>query len=255
MKFLIQKIGGKIVHDFTFALLQCKDYYHWLGEELILFFNEDINFEKFASEMNPQEWIPVGSVEYVSEYIKKFYPDSVEALRPLNVPEVLFPFADRPMANVYCKDDFHKFTDRIPDFRKTKPDIYCKSLDTIKDPFNGPMYYEYDASDFRHYQVSPVIEIASEWRVFVFRGSLLDCRRYSGDIFAYPDPKEINKMITAYGDKAPVAYTLDVAVTPQRKTVVIECHRFFSCGLYGFSDLQKYPIMLSQAWFEMKNTK
>ena len=32
-------------------------------------------------------------------------------------------------------------------------------------------------------------------------------------------------------------------------------HRFFSCGLYGFCEHNKYPVMLSQEWFEMKNIK
>ena len=62
-------------------------------------------------------------------------------------------------------------------------------------------------------------------------------------------------MVKVYDAAAPVAYTLDVAVTPEGKTVVIECHRFFSCGLYGFSDIAKYPKMLSQAWFQMKTMK
>lgn len=33
MKFLVQKIDRKIVHDFAFELTQAEDYYKWLGKE------------------------------------------------------------------------------------------------------------------------------------------------------------------------------------------------------------------------------
>ena len=49
-------------------------------------------------------------------------------------------------------------------------------------------------------------------------------------------------------------YTLDVGINSE-KTFVIECHRFFSCGLYGYCDHNTIPIMFSQAWYEMKNLK
>ena len=59
------------------------------------------------------------------------------------------------------------------------------------------------------------------------------------------------RLVKAYGEAAPKAWTLDVAVTTDSKTVVLECHRFFSCGLYGFSDLRRIPKMYSQTWYEM----
>ena len=58
-------------------------------------------------------------------------------------------------------------------------------------------------------------------------------------------------MIETYKPEAPVAYTLDIGVEKYRGTFIIECHRFFSCGLYGFSDHRRYPKMLSQEWAEI----
>lgn len=49
---------------------------------------------------------------------------------------------------------------------------------------------------------------------------------------------------------------LFLAQTIDHKVVhdsVVECHRFFSCGLYGFNDPAVLPYMFSQAWFEIKN--
>lgn len=43
--------------------------------------------------------------------------------------------------------------------------------------------------------------------------------------------------------EAPEAYTIDVGVTSDGNTVLIEVHDFFSCGLYGFDDAKNLPNM------------
>ena len=253
MTFLCQTYGGKVIHDFVFELLQAETYAIWRGETFGIIFHEGTDFTDLRPR--PDELTPVGSVEFVSEFLRAFHPKAEEALRPLNVPERLFPFAGRRITDIRNRDDFLRFRDGIPGFQIMRPDLYRKSNDKIKNDLNGLVSYPYDATDFRSSQVSEVIDIVSEWRAFVFRGEIRDLRNYSGDFTVFPDPERIRAMTDAYGDKAPVAYTLDVAVTAGGETVVIECHRFFSCGLYGFSDHKLIPYMLSQEWFEMRNTR
>lgn len=242
MNFLVQTINKCYVYDFAFELTRSRDYYDWMGEKLTLRKCEDIDFDKIK---NPDRYVPVGSVQFVSAYLNKFYPEAKKGLEPLNVPEVLFPFAGRTIANIHTPDDLKLFNDC--------PDVYVKSLTTIKDSKNGGVLpWEHDK--YVGFQMSSFIDIISEWRVFVFKGEILDCRCYLGDFFTYPDPKTVMTMVQEYKN-APRAYTLDVAVTSKGETVVLECHRFFSCGLYGFSMPHIYPAMLSQTWFEMKNLK
>ena len=242
MKFLIQTINKRIVHDFTFELTRCEEYYKWLGDPITLRRQEGMDFSKIK---NPDHYVPVGSVEFVSAYLNTFYPDAKKALEPLNVPEVLFPFAGRSITNVRTPEDMIPFNDSAL--------VFAKSLDRIKAPENG--FIGLPTFDrVKDFQVSKPIDFMSEWRVFVFQDTIRDCRCYLGDQFAYPDPETIKRMVSAYKD-APKAYTLDVGVTTKGETVVIECHRFFSCGLYGFSQQNIYPAMLSQTWFEMKNIK
>ena len=77
----------------------------------------------------------------------------------------------------------------------------------------------------------------------------------------FPDANRIMDIVNAYAPEAPVAYTLDVYVTEDImlddhsicNTFVMECHRFFSCGLYGFCDYSKLPYMFSQEWYEILN--
>ena len=241
MKFLVQTVNKQITYDFIFELTTCKEYFDWIGRDFKLKKHEGLNFDDIK---NPDQYVPVGSVEFVSEYLRKFYPQAEKALIPINVPEQLFPFAGRTIANITKPEDMNGF-DCL---------VYRKSLDTIKDPNNGWWRLpEYEWC--KGYQLSSSIDnILSEWRVFVFRDMILDARCYKGDCFVGPDRDTVQKMVEAYKD-APVAYTLDVAVTSEGKTIVIECHRFFSCGLYGFCEHDKYPVMLSQEWFEMKNMR
>lgn len=242
MKFLVQKMDGKIVHDFAFELIRSKDYYNWLDEPISVSYTDDLSFRNLT---NPEGLVPVGSVEFVSSFLRKFFPSSASSLRPLNVPEDLFSFAGRKITNVYKREDFATF--------RNLDELYCKSLDTIKSQFNGPVYdiqKSFEAKDFRGFQVSELIDIVSEWRVFIFDGQILHIANYAGDCLSFPNPDTIKEMVRAY-KSAPSVYTLDVAVKDSGETVVIECHRFFSCGLYGFSDYRRLPVMFTRAWKEM----
>ena len=246
MRFIVQKIQNRIVHDFAFTLTMAKDYYKWLGEQFIIrYVNWPVPNE--TPILHPENYIPVGSVDFVSDYLKKYYPDAVEALRPLNVPEVLFPWAGRMIANIETRGDMEPF--------RSCTDIYRKSNETIKAFWNGPVYdvwKDYESKDFVHDQVSEIIDLVSEWRVFVFHNEIQHIANYGGYPTWFPSVAHIEEMVARYaGAGAPVAYTLDVGVKKDGQTVVVECHRFFSCGLYGFANLMKYPKMLSQEWYEM----
>ena len=248
MYFLIQKINNKIVHDFSFTLIQSRPFQKWLKENMSISYRTLEQLGQPGCLSNPDKYIPVGSVEYISKYIKLYYPNATEALRPLNVPEILFPFAGRKIVNIGSDNDFQKL-------QKMK-DVYAKSLDEIKCQQNGPYYdilSRYEPEVFRQMQVSDLIDIQSEWRVFVFHNTIRYMANYAGDCMVFPDAETIIEMVKAYSIESPVTYTLDIAVTKKGETVVIECHRFFSCGLYGYNDYGIYPKMLSQAWFEIKH--
>ena len=244
MNYLVQTVNGQIVHDFTFALERSQEYFAWLGNKYSIRHQEGFDFSKVK---RPDNYTPVGTVEFVSAYLRAFYPEAEAALIPLNVPEQLFPFAGREIVNAKSVDDLKPFTKEWS--------VFSKSLTTIKSPDNGIKSVFGDKfNGLVGTQVSSLIDFVSEWRVFVFNGKILDCRNYQGDHFTYPNPDTIKEMVKTYTN-APKVYTLDVGVTVDNKTVVVECHRFFSCGLYGFNQIHLYPVMLSQEWYEMKQIR
>lgn len=240
MRFLAQKIDGKITLDFVFALQESQRYFKWRSSPFILRLVNNIvpnNLKK--------DYIPVGTIEFVKSYIEKYYPNKISGLVPLNVPKPLIGWAGREVYDIV--DLSYIYTSGF----KLGDEIYRKSITTIKDPTNGYLFYN-NPDDLIGYQVSSIIhpEILSEWRVFVYKNKPQQVCFYSGDPLVFPDSKIISTMIDSYSDESPVAYTLDVYVN-NKGTFVLECHRFFSCGLYGFSDYRILPYMFSQEWFEM----
>ena len=81
---------------------------------------------------------------------------------------------------------------------------------------------------------------------------IIDIKNYSGDPWVIPNKDIILQCITEFETKAnsiPPSYTLDIAVRENGVVDIIEIHDFFSCGTYGFSEYEKYPLMLWR-WFK-----
>ena len=190
--------------------------------------------------------IPVGSVEFVHSFVERihgFIP------KPLYIPEELDPFTGRVI-------HYNTEVNFIDELVRHRP-VFVKSATKVKG-YTGIISdvreLTEDGVDDDLFHASEIVDILSEWRVFVHRGKILDCRCYSGDPLCYPTRWKVERMVENY-KSSPIAYTLDVAVVNSIDTVVIECHNFYSCGLYGFKS-PKYPYMLSQAFHELiRNNK
>jgi hypothetical protein len=257
MKFLIQKINGKIVHDFSFTLLQSIEFQRWLtqnkdGEKIIVkYFDTVPDAIEFKFKQIHNKYVPVGSVEFVSAFLQHFYGKTP---KPRNVPEELWNHPSYHSSYDFAKR--HIFNGTEKDF---KGRMFIKSNEKIKGTcgiFNEKEPINLPAGEYQFSDVLTVIE--SEWRAFVYDGKLVGLQNYAGDFTKFPNVTIIKEMIKAY-KSAPIAYTLDVGIGEDKyddkygmylysETFVIEVHDFFSCGLYGFADLSIYPYMLHR-WF------
>jgi hypothetical protein len=224
MHFIIQTFNKQVTHDFAFMLIEALRFHEWQGTPH--------TFE-LANKVTTQHiGIPVGSVVFVQEYLNLHgYP----LVKPRNVPEELFQFADRKIYNGTEND-----VPNYPYFAKDQDVIKSTPRFTVTDNFNIPL-------PPGNYQYSSLVNFTSEWRAFVWRGQLVGLNNYSGDFTDFSDVGQIYKMIAAY-KSAPCAYTLDVGIQ-NTKTSIVEVHDFFSCGLYGFADLALLPLMLG-GWFK-----
>ena len=233
MKFFIQTICGEWKHDFSFHLLKSIEYLNWKDPslEVIYEFGDEIPTDK-------QKYIgfcPIGSVEFVEGWYLYFH--NVK-LKPLNVPESLFYFAFRKIYN----SDFIK-GELVVDTNLNE--VFVKSNDVTKYKKNGvysPNDLDIKKLDDGNYQVSELKEIISEYRIFVFKNEILDIKLYSGEWDLFPNKWIIKKIVKSYENESPIAYTLDIGVN-EKETFIIEVHDFYSCGLYGFNQLNRLPYM------------
>lgn len=221
-RFICQKIGGEIVHDFVLATKHAVDFMNWYenSDNYKIEYIEDIA-EIF--EIENDKVIPVGTVEFVEGFYKKLY--GVDKLLPINIPLELLGYTKR---KVWYGDETEKIE---------KP-TFCKSRDKVKgftDIVDRGVNLEKG-----NYIFSELVDIESEWRCFVYRGQLLGVHNYINSLSHYPDIKVIKEMVNKYKDLD--AYTLDVGVNGEG-TFIIEVHDFYSCGLYGFRDYQKVLYM------------
>jgi len=222
-RFLIQTIYGEVIHDFAWVLIQSCKYQNWYYN------NNDLSYE-LVNDISDGDAnkVPIGSVEFVEEYIHKFHNGTVH---PINVPEELFKFAERKI------------------FNGTLTDIHDKSFVKSNDIIKGSNPYMNIPVLEMNYQISDIVTIDSEYRCFIYDKELRGIYNYAGDIMLFPDSERIKRMVAEYSDP-PIAYTLDVGIS-SGKTVIIEVHNFFSCGLYGFADHRILPQMFNSAFNEV----
>lgn len=240
--FLIQTVDNQIVHDFSFALIEAIKYNNW-------YYNEEIYKGIVGDEVacpirnweHQEDFIPIGTVEYVLAYLKKYY--QIDNIKPLNIPKELLKPEYLQRQVYFSNNDQPTFnTGDMPIF--VKDNIKIKGYTNIVEPNKC-----YPSGE---YMVSEYIDIDSEWRAFVFNNELVGLHNYSGDFTIFPDVKFIKMMIKDFNYN--VAYTLDIGVN-LKGTFIIECHDFFSCGLYGFADYKLLPKMFISTWNKLIKDK
>jgi len=227
--FAIQTIKNDIVFDFCFHLKEAIKYNNWFYGKKIYDYRLCENIADIH-ELDIEFFVPVGSVEFVLSFYKTYYGIDI---KPINIPKELnrYEFLKRKVfkgnkkKNILNSLDKKYFIKDISGFKKQTDIVTFEEIPESKDIL-----------------VSEEIKILNEWRCFVYNNKFLDIRSYNTDYFIYPDVKMIKEMIKKY-KKSPRAYTLDVAVTDKKETVLIEVHQFFSCGLYGFMDYRVLPNM------------
>lgn len=226
--FLIQvDENERFMHDFTFYLDLAIQKTNW-------FYNEEIYKTIYSKDIKDDSYkncIPVGSVEYVTEFYKKHF--NIEKINPINIPASLmkYKYLKRNIMSA-TKENINKLPEGeyfIKDISKIKGlvDIVNKKYIPVND----------------NILISKIIDIKSEWRCFVYNNKIIGLKNYSGDFISVPNIELIQEMMDEFKE-APSAYTIDVGIEENTNdTFLIEIHDFFSCGLYGFDDSKNLPRM------------
>jgi hypothetical protein len=260
LKFLIQTINGRVVHDFTFTLERALEYMDWREIENCYAYCQLENMEHMDYGIDSddiRDYVPIGTVEFVLHFCELFINQRAkEIIKPINVPTELFPYAGRMIKNVMI-DEPTVLSDIFRAEDNNIDKIFVKSNDTIKDPLDG-LYCSDTQLQTGNYQLSSYKNnICSEYRIFIYKDEIRGIQFYSGDCTVFPNIESVKEWLKNYrwdygNGSAPEAFTLDVFIDKQGNNGVMEVHDFFSCGLYGFSDYSVLPYMFVRAFQKIK---
>jgi hypothetical protein len=96
---------------------------------------------------------------------------------------------------------------------------------------------------------SQVVDFVSEYRVLVHQGLILACRHYKGDCSVFPDMNVATQAIQLF-TKAPIGYAIDLGVTDDGKTLLVEVNDAWALGCYGTPSIP-FTEMIVNRWKEM----
>lgn len=261
MKFLVQKEENQYSLD-NHILVDLIESEKWIHEykdwDIKDFLDEEGNLLSVKELPNFKDWIPLGDIPFTENFFKIFY--NIEREMPIEIPTVL------------RNDEFlkRKYSIRKPEDIPKVGEYFIKDVSQLKQfSYNGEMSYfmyngimeepkaKYDSSIHLKkdhlYQVSELIPIQSEYRIFVLSNEIYSVGNYDGDVKLFPDMKLIQKAVNmrSIQKDCPKSYSMDVAVTPFG-TALLECHILFSTGiyntvlgtnfLYGYQDAKNYLL-------------
>lgn len=185
-----------------------------------------------------REAVPFGSIAFVKIYLQIF--KGIDFEYAIEVPPVLRTdeFLKRKYSIVPVWDIPRKGSYFIKDATEQKVYSYKGNLEYgLHDEMFEGATSEFDTSvrfNYEHlYQVSEIVDIQAEYRVYVLQGSINTMTVYAGNPLIFPDAGLIRKAVSLYAAQpdSPRSFSLDVMVTP-RGTAITEVHNFMCLGIY-----------------------
>lgn len=262
MRFIIQTVNKQCRLDLCQAMQNSVDFDSWREkksiEKVVYCSLEDLYTKKMHKYIHGRkDYCPVGTLEFVFAFIDaKYGLDAHKLIKPLNIPKELETHAIGRV--YYSNSDFKKIMDGL----KHGIRYYAKAMDEFKSGRNGIVDCVQRITDNTQLTEENTF-IRSEWRIFVHNGQAIDIKNYMGNPFCFPTfEDDIRNIVSIASYECGIKEgTVDIGVYEywiddrcHKHVGVIECHDFFSCGLYGFSDYNAIPLMLWRTWLKLKRT-
>lgn len=235
MFFILQAQNDEKAMSVDYAILkELLEYSHFQYTEMTLSdFYDGKNLKNKNDFPNDyRDAIPLGTINFVTAYLNIF--KNISKMNPIEVPKCLRTeeFLKRKYSIVEGRNVPKSGTYFIKNVSTLKTFSYSGRIDAMcneADALTGKKPIE----DDELYQVSSLLNIRSEYRIYFISGELYAIAYYDGDATIFPDVHLIQKANLIYSMQKdyPRSYTMDVAVG-DNGTAILECHPLFSCGIY-----------------------
>lgn len=213
------------------------------GYDVTLFEYEDL--KRGAVPLDPACCL-VGGVGTVAEALQQL---GAPALEPLDYPDALRDFLGRRVwattlghirAHIAQHPNQPVFIKPSRDHKRFTGHTVASFRDMIR---TAPH------DDALLLWASEVVVWRAEYRFYVHRGALVGAGLYHGDPLCFPDPDVVRAMLASFADASPIAYSLDVGVTDDGRTLLVEVNDACSLGTYAIQPMA-YSRMVEDRWRE-----
>lgn len=205
------------VEEHNYKILSVEDFYNSETGQLL---------SKKDFPENYMAAIPIGSIQFVSAFLKIFY--DIDEEPAFEIPEGL-------RIKEYLKREYRiiKYNELpaqgcffVKDVTKQRTFSFMGELSDLK--MQGGVLY-----DTHDYLISEILNVLSEYRVYVVRDKIKCISLYKGDAEVLPDIAFIKNVIQSYKNESEhlQSYSLDIMMTT-KGAAIIEMHTFLSLGLY-----------------------
>ena len=173
--------------------------------------------------------VPIGDLRFVAKQLSK----QGYKMYPIEVPKIL-------RTPEYLGREYH-----IVNFDELPEDgfWFIKDVGMLKG-FSGLIYMDslkdlcLSKEEKGHkWQYSSLLDLVAEYRFYVLDDKIITYALYaclSDSMGCFPDIKQVQKMVNIYSTVPhPKAYTIDIGVTRDGGTYIIEIHPFASVGIYN----------------------
>lgn len=214
-----------------------------------------------------KEAIPVGTIEFVSAFLKNI--KGINDMNPIEVPVELrkLQYLNRQYSIIDASEIPKYGRWFIKDASKLKGFSYSGNIEHANIIYDGNKGMDDELNihvdNSQPIVLSELVNILSEYRVFVEGKAIVGIQYYDGDVTIMPTPYEISvikEMVRIYTSKfsRDYAFTFDIAIIEEendRSVALIEVHPFVSVGLYGLaSDNLPYMYRLGFDYYLCENT-
>lgn len=233
MRAFLEQIGGEWLDDFVYI---SKEPLKRLGFDIMTFDGGDIDRTLLSFQLDISKDVIIGSVEST---VKFFKGCGIDTPTYLGYPFQLKPYLGRNIIEINFEDAHRQ---EYPFFIKPSKGVKTFTGTLIENGRSLGMMRDFDKiDDFERIYLSDTINFVSEYRCFIHEEEIKGIQFYLGDFKIFPNVERIETMVSSYTD-ANCAYTLDIGVTDNGETLLVEINDMWAIGSYGFNS-REYALM------------
>lgn len=219
------------------------DGFEYLGYEIYTFDKENLYARKYDHLF--KKYVFIGSIDAMTYILNK----AGKNFTHLDYPKSLAKYIERKIIKQTKKEFIDQFQiDNEPKFIKP---VRTKLFDGVIFKDMAQMGYLRDVDDNEEIYVSDIIEILSEYRLFVHKGKVIYSANYSGDWSLNVKWTIAQLFASNYKDK-PIAFCIDVAILENKRVEIMEISDFWAIAGYGLY-CEDYASMLKDRYWEIIN--